>query len=213
MSKIVCIDPGHGGTDPGAVNGTHFEKDKALKIANQVKACLEARGLGVVMTRTADITITLDKRTAIERASGAACCLSLHMDAGPASACGMTAFLHSGAPDTYLAWATDTLAELRKVGYIGNRAQDVSRGYRGDPTINYAWNRDTKSPSMLLEVGFITNADNLRDFDAEYKDYAAAIARSVCKFIGADSADAPTSPARYKACKSSRLKHKKPIET
>ena len=55
--KKICIDPGHGGTDPGAMgqNGTK-EKDVVLQISLLVKAALERNNIDVVMTRTADVT-------------------------------------------------------------------------------------------------------------------------------------------------------------
>lgn len=50
----ICLDPGHGGTDPGALLGKRYEKDDVLRLALAVKPLLEAQGLGVVMTRTDD---------------------------------------------------------------------------------------------------------------------------------------------------------------
>ena len=50
----ICLDPGHGGTDPGALLGKRYEKDDVLRLALAVKPLLEAQGLGVDMTRPAD---------------------------------------------------------------------------------------------------------------------------------------------------------------
>ena len=54
MSKIM-IDPGHGGKDSGAVNGTRYEKDDVLKLGLKVGALLKAAGHTVYYTRTTDI--------------------------------------------------------------------------------------------------------------------------------------------------------------
>ena len=54
--KHICIDPGHGGDQPGAVNGTLFEKDINLNEALYLRAQWEARGAIVTMTREGDET-------------------------------------------------------------------------------------------------------------------------------------------------------------
>ena len=183
-TKKVLIDPGHGGTDPGAVNGTQYEKDKVLKLALELEKVLKEQGVECVLTRRSDENLTLLQRTSMENSMPFDCCISLHMDAAGASASGMTAWLHSAAPASYAAWAQNTLALLKEVGYTSNRAQEVHKGYRGNANLNYAFNRDTYSPSMLLELGFITNADNLREFDERYAQYAEAVAKGICAFIG-----------------------------
>lgn len=105
------------------------------------------------------------------------------MDAAGSSASGMTAWLHSKAPASYKVWAQNVLTGLKQVGYTSNRAQEVNLGYRGDTTKNYGWNAGTKSPSMLLELGFITNDKNLAEFDRNYKAYAKAIAEQTAKWL------------------------------
>ena len=179
----VCIDAGHGGSASGAVNGKVMEKDKTLLIAQEVKKAFLALGVDVTMTRETDKYLTIDQRCQIEKASGSACCISLHMDAAGPSASGITAWLHSKAPASYKVWAKNVLAGLKQVGYTSNRSQEVNLGYRGDTTKNYGWNAGTKSPSMLLELGFITNDKNLADFDRNYKDYAKAIAEQTAKWL------------------------------
>ena len=56
--KVITIDPGHGGSDPGAIgpNGT-MEKDITLAISKKLKAALEAKGAKVNMTRTTDVDV------------------------------------------------------------------------------------------------------------------------------------------------------------
>lgn len=179
----VCIDAGHGGSASGAVNGKVMEKDKTLLIAKEVKKAFQALGIDVTMTRETDKYLTIDQRCQIEKASEAVCCISLHMDAAGPSASGMTAWLHSKAPASYKVWAKNVLAGLKQAGYTSNRAQEVNLGYRGDTTKNYGWNAGTKSPSMLLELGFITNDKNLAEFDRNYKAYAKAIAEQTAKWL------------------------------
>lgn len=54
MTIKVCIDAGHGGQDPGAVNGSKHEAVAALAIAKKVGAQLKAKGVTVKYTRSSD---------------------------------------------------------------------------------------------------------------------------------------------------------------
>ena len=60
--RIIVIDPGHGGKDPGAVSGKAIEKSIALKVAQIVKQKLESDGAKVLLTRTGDTYPTLEER-------------------------------------------------------------------------------------------------------------------------------------------------------
>jgi len=84
--KIVVIDPGHGGKDPGAQGAYSFEKNITLPTALALKARLEATGrYHVVMTRSTDVFIPLEERVQIARRAGADLFLSLHADSGPSA--------------------------------------------------------------------------------------------------------------------------------
>jgi N-acetylmuramoyl-L-alanine amidase len=84
LRKIVVIDPGHGGKDPGAQGAYSFEKNITLPTALALKARLEATGrYQVVMTRSTDVFIPLEERVQIARRAGADLFLSLHADSGP----------------------------------------------------------------------------------------------------------------------------------
>jgi N-acetylmuramoyl-L-alanine amidase len=81
--RIVVIDAGHGGVDPGTIGpaGT-YEKDVTLAMARQVKTRMEATGrYKVVLTRDSDVFIPLRERVAIARTAGAEMFISLHADA------------------------------------------------------------------------------------------------------------------------------------
>jgi N-acetylmuramoyl-L-alanine amidase len=85
-SKIVVIDPGHGGLDPGTsgVNGLQ-EKDLVLAEGLRLAAVLKARGYDVRMTRSDDTFVPLRQRVAIARADKADLMISLHADSNPDS--------------------------------------------------------------------------------------------------------------------------------
>jgi len=81
--KIVVIDAGHGGHDPGALGGRSHEKDVTLAAAKALRARLERTGrFKVVMTRDSDVYIPLEQRVKIARGSNADLFISLHADSG-----------------------------------------------------------------------------------------------------------------------------------
>ncbi len=79
---IIMIDPGHGGIDPGAVGaGNVLEKNLVVEVARKVESALLATGrYDVVMTRTADVFISLDRRLSLSREKRADLFLSIHAD-------------------------------------------------------------------------------------------------------------------------------------
>ena len=81
--RVVAIDPGHGGVDPGTIgaSGT-LEKNVTLEVAREVKRTLEASGrYRVVLTREDDTFIRLRERIQVARAAGAELFISVHADA------------------------------------------------------------------------------------------------------------------------------------
>ena len=78
--KIV-IDAGHGGTDPGAVNRKHYEKDVALSITLKVGQLLSKAGADVIYTRTTDRTVELGERCQVANNASADYFISIHLNA------------------------------------------------------------------------------------------------------------------------------------
>ncbi|MFO1012501.1 MAG: N-acetylmuramoyl-L-alanine amidase [Caulobacteraceae bacterium] len=84
IRKIIVIDAGHGGRDPGALGASSQEKDVNLAAARALKARLERTGrYQVVMTRDTDVFIPLETRVQIARRANADLFISLHADSGP----------------------------------------------------------------------------------------------------------------------------------
>ena len=75
---VVCLDPGHGGADPGATNGDLQEKEINLDVAYKVKELLEADGYSVVMTRSDDSNPTNEERYTTANSAGASVLVSIH---------------------------------------------------------------------------------------------------------------------------------------
>lgn len=85
--RVIVIDAGHGGVDPGAtgVDGT-YEKDLVLSLAKALRAALEATGkYTVIMSRDSDIFLSLKARVAVARRANADLFISLHADSAPGS--------------------------------------------------------------------------------------------------------------------------------
>lgn len=85
--RVVVIDPGHGGVDPGAtgIDGTH-EKDLVLALGKSLRDALERTGkYVVVMSRDSDIFLSLKARVAVGRRARADLFISLHADSAPGS--------------------------------------------------------------------------------------------------------------------------------
>ena len=82
-NKTIVIDPGHGGTDPGAVNGKLQEKTAVLGVAKKLGDILKARGYKVFFTRSTDVFINLRTRTKFANDKMADLFVSIHANAAP----------------------------------------------------------------------------------------------------------------------------------
>ncbi len=188
----VCIDPGHGAADPGSASGSRIEKVDNLKLALELNSQFLAQGWQAVLTRKDDSQIILARRTALANSEKCDLYLSCHRNGAlSADANGCEIWLHSKAPLKYLQWAGDILELLEPVGFT-NRG--VKLGYRDNPNADYAVNRDTVMPSMLLELGFITNAPDNKTFDEKLDKICTAIVRGCCNFLGFDYNTQPDAP-------------------
>ena len=79
---VVALDPGHGGSDPGASYGSTRESDLTLRIARACRDRLQQRGVTVVMTRDSDTFVGVVDRPRIARQMGATVFVSLHINSG-----------------------------------------------------------------------------------------------------------------------------------
>jgi N-acetylmuramoyl-L-alanine amidase len=91
--KVVVIDAGHGGHDPGALGKNAHEKDVTLAAAKALKARLERSGrYTVILTRDRDVYVALEGRVQIARRADADLFISLHADAGPEDVSGASVY-------------------------------------------------------------------------------------------------------------------------
>ncbi len=176
--KTVCIDPGHGGTSSGAVLGSRYEKDDTLRLSLLVRDILTDRGYTVVMTRDNDSDVSLEERCKIANKARASLFVSIHRNSSTSSsAVGMEMWVHSSAPTDDTLLAQNILDCLDAVGIPQNRG--IHTGYRDGDDLNYYINRNTKMPSVLAEIGFISSKSDNKDYDENIEEYAKAIANGI----------------------------------
>jgi len=181
----ICIDAGHGGTQPGAVGyfGTK-EKDITLQVALQLRDVLKNAGVDVVMTRESDKDVRtakqpneLQARCDVANNSKADVFISIHCNASnDSSAHGTeTWYYPKDAKSKTLAQFIQT--ELVK--QIGLKDRGVKQG-------NYYVTRYTKMPAVLVELAFISNPEEevlLRN-KAFQRKCAVGIANGILLFFG-----------------------------
>ena len=166
LNKIVYLDAGHGGYDPGASYFGISEKSLTLAIQSRVKAKLESEGYQVVTTRTSDTYVNLTDRSRAVNASESDIFVSIHINAsGSSAAQGIETYYYQPYAEypsrinaTYHANPTrlsmsDTLANANQSSLInatGAQNQGVKRQ-------TFAVLRETTAPAVLLELGFLSN--------------------------------------------------------
>ena len=166
LNKVVYLDAGHGGYDPGASYFGISEKSLTLAIQSRVKAKLEAEGYQVVTTRTSDTYVDLTDRSRAANASESDIFVSIHINAsGSSAAQGIETYYYQPyaeypsrinaayhANPTRLSMS-DTLANAIQSSLInatGAQNQGVKRQ-------TFAVLRETTAPAVLLELGFLSN--------------------------------------------------------
>ncbi|MEA3508954.1 MAG: N-acetylmuramoyl-L-alanine amidase [candidate division NC10 bacterium] len=163
--KTIAIDPGHGGRDTGAVgrNGLH-EKDVVLDIALRLRRLIQERlGVRVVMTRTEDVFVPLEERTAIANRAKADFFISVHVNAAPRSrAQGFEAYYLSREPSDSVARASAIRENLAvNLGGLRPREQEALRAILWDMA-NTLYIRESSQLARILleELDKILRVDN-----------------------------------------------------
>lgn len=179
---IVCIDAGHGGSDPGSISNytQRFEKDDNLSVALATQKYLEQSDIDmeILMTRTDDTFITLDDRCSLANNANADLFVSLHRNSAD-DANGVEVWVHNEEPAADCRLAYNILVELENVGISRNKG--VRFGYITDPDLNYQVNRETNMPSCLVELGFMSSVEDNTLFDTHVDEYGKAVADAVIK--------------------------------
>ena len=150
MAYKICIDPGHGGSDPGAVNGTKYEKTANLAIAKKVGAKLQAKGYKVKYTRSTDKYVSLADRCKISNKYDADIFVSIHLNSvANKDASGIETWRY-----TTVGGLTKNLAENVQTELISATGWK-DRGVKKSSTLYVL--KKTIASAVLVECGFISN--------------------------------------------------------
>ena len=177
----VYLDPGHGGTDPGATGNGLREKDLTLKISLYTRDYLinNYQGVQVRMSRTTDKTVSLRQRTNDANNWGADVLASVHINAHNASATGYEDFIFNGSVSQGTRDLQNTVhGEMKKLfsGFTN----------RGKKRANFHMLRESKASAILPEFLFITNKKDAAFLkqDGNLKKIAEHFAIGIANHLG-----------------------------
>lgn len=192
----IFIDPGHGGSDPGAQYFGVQEKTINLQVSKKVQNLLQSKGYSVIMARTADIAIDFKtERSKMANNSNADIFVSIHHNAMPgnSTANGIETYYYEYDPD-YPSIINGTLhndpkriLESSKLataihGSLVSKTGAYNRGVRRE---TFAVLRETAIPAVLLELGYMSNQTELNKLTSNsYQDtLAKAIADGIDSYF------------------------------
>ena len=179
VQKIVLIDAGHGGADPGKVgiNGA-LEKDINLQVARKVREKLEARGLEVVMTREEDIMQggkkeDLNKRIQLIEKSKAELVVGIHQNSfTDPEVKGAQVFYYSESEEGKA--AAQVMQESLKTVDPSNEREIKANS-------SFFMLKNTKRTTIIVECGFLSNPEEAGSL--VNNEYQEQLAEAICSGI------------------------------
>jgi len=172
----IVLDAGHGGIDPGSVSLTgKFEKEYTLTTTLAVAEELRRHGANVVLTRSGDTTVSLDRRVQISHAYSTDAFISLHYDAFTSNNIhGVSTHFYGSRGSLNLAQTIQN--ELHKQTGLNNR------GIMNSP---YYVLRNNKQLAILVELGFLTSNNDLVKIEQNNhsNQVATAITRALINYF------------------------------
>ena len=189
--KIVVLDAGHGGSDPGkiGVSGTK-EKDINLSVTYKTKELLEQNGITVVLTRTEDQGLSdasaknkklsdLEQRCRIINESGAAFAVSIHQNSySDPSVRGSQVFYYKSSAEG------EKLAEALQTVFNETISREKNRQIKENTS--YYLLIHVKCPIVIAECGFLSNPDEEQKLsdDTYQAQVAEALAKGILEYLG-----------------------------
>jgi len=187
----VFIDPGHGGSDPGAIGLNKLtEKEVTLAVGMKVKSKLEAQGIKVQISRTTDVFVDLSPRAQMANIFGADAFVSIHNNSfGDRSVSGTETYVYTGTGER--------INESKKLAGLvqNNLLNNLGSKNRGVKSADFAVVRQTYMPAILAELEFISNptVEEKMRTDKFREDCANAIVAGVLSYLK-DSSGTVTPP-------------------
>ncbi|HEX2927379.1 MAG TPA: N-acetylmuramoyl-L-alanine amidase [Ruminiclostridium sp.] len=160
---LVVIDPGHGGSEPGAGSGSIIEKDITLQISLKVEKLLNEKHIDNILTRKNDTYVSLEDRTKLANEKKCSLFVSIHNNSftDPSS----NGILTTYNPNSPTGESNAKIMQS-KLKTLGMYNRDIM------PRPNLYVLRHTDMPALLLEIGFISNKSDfklLTDSDFQVK--------------------------------------------
>ena len=193
LIRTICLDPGHGGKDPGNREGKHQEKRYALLLAEETKAALTKAGFKVIMTRTGDTYPELEERPqwARNRGAGSVPEPAFQFGGQPRGAirAGRGDILHDTGASEFHEYARRGRERCRAGNRLDSKnmllAYQVQRAMvrnlgaedRGVRRARFAVLRYAEMPAVLVEAGFMTHPSESQ------KIYSSAYRRQLAQAI------------------------------
>ncbi len=202
----ICLDPGHGGKDPGEHLGGRLEKSCTLQLARELREQLLKAGFKVILTRTSDTTMDLTTRTELARRRQADLFLSLHFNSSPEARSDVrgietycltpagarssnTAAGQTG--DTRILPANRNNSASLRLAYLTQKklVQQLGAEDRGVKRARYEVLREAEMPAILIEGGFLSHpTEGKKIFEPAYrKQMAQAILQGVVAYQRGDN--------------------------
>lgn len=177
----IMLDPGHGGTDTGAIGpmgAAYAEKAINLNTALALRDELQKNGATILMTRSDDSTVSLDQRLDACRSAKPDLFVSLHANA-------MGENVDCTKVSGFSVYYREAFASGLSQSVHDSVVQTLNRASKGSKSSNYYVTRGTWTPSILLETGFVPNPNEfewLSDSIGQ-KQIAQAVADGIQKAI------------------------------
>lgn len=175
-SARFILDPGHGGSDPGALLGSRYEANDVLRLSKRVAELIIATGETCAFTRVTDISLSLADRCSIANSGSFTYFLSVHRNAGGGK--GIETYYYSGSS------ATSTGAKLATSVQNSMVNSGIWTANRGVKTATFYVIKNTNMAAALAEVGFIDSTVDNDIFDKNFETLAVSIANGLLAMVG-----------------------------
>jgi N-acetylmuramoyl-L-alanine amidase len=190
IGRVIVIDPGHGGEDPGFTAGETTESDLVYDLASRIEGRLAAAGATVYLTRGRTGDPSAEERTAFANSSGADLFLSLHMEAhGSPHARGVASYYYGTGSG-----ASSTVGE--QFANLVRREVIARTGMLDCGSHPKTWDilRMSRMPAVRVDCGYLSHpVDRLLLLDARLRSTVAqAVVAAVQRLFLPAEADPPT---------------------
>ena len=159
--KTVILDPGHGGSDPGAAGAYTgvYESPITLTLASKVAAILQSQGIQVIMTRTDESDVTLNDRMLMARQYMPDAFVSIHCDSSTsASSSGTHTFYYESFSMPLAASIHAQMVGAYQNSIYAQGTTEYANADKGIKFFPFQVTRVEECPSVLVECGFLSNA-------------------------------------------------------